>query len=277
MFKSILVPTDGSRYAQIALRYGGDLARLFEAKIYLLYVIDIRVLQSFIYTISPSIGLSPLEYYQARISQTSEERGKKILEEGKKWYEERTISCETILVTGVVSDIIVKEAFKTDLVIMGGRGEHAEWGGRLLGSTLESVVRQTNKPVLVTSENYHPIESILVAYDGSKHANRALGIIANWVLKINLPLVVLIVSDVPEKGEALHKEAQQYLEPYQVAVKFLTRKGEPGEEIVKTATEENCWLIAMGAYGHSKIRELILGSTTEEVIRKAEIPVLLYR
>ena len=73
------------------------------------------------------------------------------------------------------------------------------------------------------------------------------------------------------------REASAYLEPHQLDVKTILEKGNSVEGILKAAEREGCDLIVMGAYGHSRVRELFLGSTTDGILREAKSPVLLYR
>jgi universal stress protein A len=62
-----------------------------------------------------------------------------------------------------------------------------------------------------------------------------------------------------------------------LTVTFKLALGDPPEEILKTAREENCDLIAMTTHGHRLIGDLLFGSTIHEVRHKATIPVLLVR
>jgi nucleotide-binding universal stress UspA family protein len=99
---------------------------------------------------------------------------------------------------------------------------------------------------------------------------------ANLAMHLEVPITVLVVSDLEKRGKAVLEEAQLYLEAYKVEVEPLLKDGEPAEEILFTAEDRGVNLIAMGAYGHH-IREFILGSLTEHVMREANCPVLLYR
>ena len=87
---------------------------------------------------------------------------------------------------------------------------------------------------------------------------------------------MLVVSDDEKKGKVVLEEAQLYLEAYDLEIETMLKDGEPAEEILSTAKENDINLIAMGAYGHN-IREFLLGSITEHVMRSASCPVMLYR
>jgi nucleotide-binding universal stress UspA family protein len=87
-------------------------------------------------------------------------------------------------------------------------------------------------------------------------------------------LTVLVVGD-----DSTHpaSEVNGYLEAHEVAGTVLEAKGDSGEQIVEFAKSTDADLIVMGAYGHSKVRELVVGSTTTFVINHAACPVLLAR
>ncbi len=54
-------------------------------------------------------------------------------------------------------------------------------------------------------------------------------------------------------------------------------EGEPDEVIARHAEADHIDLLVMGAYGHSRIRNFIIGSTTNEMVRSVKIPVMLFR
>jgi nucleotide-binding universal stress UspA family protein len=189
---------------------------------------------------------------------------------------EAGVTCKKYSSMGIIGDSICEKARIADLIVMGKHGESGKWAGPLLGSVAEMVVRQADKPVLLVSREYQQIESILMAYDTDRSANYMLHVAANLASKLEIPIKVLVVSDDEKKGRPVLEEAQSYLEAYNIEVEPLLKDGEPAENILLTAEENNVGLIAMGAYEHN-IREFILGSITAQVMRGASCPVLLYR
>jgi nucleotide-binding universal stress UspA family protein len=61
------------------------------------------------------------------------------------------------------------------------------------------------------------------------------------------------------------------------AVTAGIRSGQAETVIAEAVEQDGIDLLVMGAYGHSRIRSLIIGSTTTEMIRSCKIPVLLFR
>jgi len=66
-------------------------------------------------------------------------------------------------------------------------------------------------------------------------------------------------------------------EPPTADCEIITIYGKESDEIIKFIREGAVELMVMGAYGHNRLRELFLGSTTSHVIRKSPVPVLLTR
>ncbi len=179
--------------------------------------------------------------------------------------------------TGSVTQTIVEQSELADLVVMGRGGEHGERLEGFLGSTTENVVRQSTCPVLVTGRPEAKIHRIVVAYDGSGHARQALhfatSIGETWIV----PFEVLVVSREEGEGDRIVEEARSYLEAHELEVEYTVRAGDPREVILEFSKEREADLLVMGAFGHSKVRELLLGSTTQYVLNHASCPVLLTR
>jgi nucleotide-binding universal stress UspA family protein len=98
-----------------------------------------------------------------------------------------------------------------------------------------------------------------------------LGAVGEFDLKI------LVVTDSPSEGRKIGQQAEDYLQAYELQPHLIVETGNPVENILAVARQEAIDLIAMGAFGKSKIRELFLGSTTEAVVKEADCPVLLHR
>jgi len=278
MLKSFLVTVDGSEYSGGAVECAAALAEEREGRLTLLYVIDVVSLEGpFLADLSGSIGVSPFLDFQKQVRAALEDKATVVLENYSSSLGKKGIDCATKIETGVVSRVICQEAMEHDAVVIGRRGEHATWRGFLLGSVVEDVVRGCSKPVIVTPRESPSFCRILAAYDGSRPANRALSIAAALAEDLHLPMAVVTVSSDSRAGHGLLEEAESFLEPHGIEVDKILETGQPVAGILAAADREECDLIVMGAYGHSRVRELLLGSTTDGILRKARVPVLLYR
>jgi len=278
MIKSILIPTDGSPNSNISLEYGIYLALKFEAEITGLNVVDIRKLEGpFFSDISGALGFSPYQNYVQKFQEILEERGNIIIKDLEKTCIEKSIHPKTKRLAGIIPNIIADEGKKVDIVIIAQRGENARWSSGLLGSTSESVVRKSLRPVLVTPTAFRPFETILHACDGSNESNKALKLACEMALSMNTKLKLAIITEKKEKGRKILDEAEEFIDPYHLNFDAELLNGEAGESILHYAVKHKVDLIVMGAFGHSRIHELILGGTTAYVIRKSTVPILLNR
>lgn len=278
MIKSILIPTDGSEYSKVALEYGIYLAEKFGAKVTGLHVLDLRDLEGPLFSdIAGSLGFTPYQNYLAKFQKILEDRGDLILETFRNSCQEQSIRPDLKRLSGVVPSIIAEEAKKVDLVIIAQRGEHERWASGLLGSTTESVVRKSPRPVLVTPGAFRELGNILVAYDGSVESNKALKTACELFAFSDTGLKSVVVTSDEKRREALTEEIEAFVSPYQVDVDIECLKGEASKEILRYAQDNRIDLIVMGAFGHSRIHDLILGGTTAYIIRNTTLPVLLNR
>ena len=278
MIKNILVPTDGSKASKVALRYGLWLSKTFEARLVGLHGIDVRALRGpFFRDISGALGFVPFQNYEPAIEQILEARAKVILQEFEEEAHREGVTARTSSRLGVISEVIAERGAKSDLIILGQVGEHAEWRRGMVGNTTESVVRRASRPILVVPETFREIHRILVAYDGSTYAAGALHVACALAVDLHSPVQIVTVAKDKEDAAILLSEASEYLEPFPVEGEGHHIEGNPEEVLLEHAEARGVDLIVMGAHGHGRIREFILGSTTACVIRKSPIPVLLAR
>jgi len=282
MIKQILVPTDGSENSLTAADYAINLARLFNATIRGLFVKDVKILTGpLIHDIGTSIGgMVPYGTFNQTIRELLESQADAALNqvEGKCTQAKVTFTRE--IREGIVSREIIKSADDCDLIAMGKMGAHAEWRDVFLGTNVEFVVRQTHKPVLITPSEYKPFRRMLIAYDGSSFADKALRSGAEIAQAMKLPTTVICVAD--KKDEALQalSKAKTFLEDYKLTVDTVAKGGsDHAGGILEVCNDEDSKfdILVMGAYGHSRLQEMILGSTTVRVMRSTNCSILLCR
>lgn len=279
MFREILIPTDGSDYSRTALEYGIYIAQRLDARLTGLHVIDIKVLQGPVLNdIGSAAGLCPGPEFFSVIEKTLEIRADNILGEFRNRCEAQGLRPDVRKVTGIIDEEIIREGQAADLILLAQRGEHYPLSRSvLLGSTAEAVVRKSGKPVLVTPVRFVEIESMGIAYDGSPPAERALKIAAELSDKARWPLTVLIVTDQARLSADLSAKVEAALDDYIIDKDIIVLGGKEEKEILKFIDEGAVELMLMGTHGHSRFKELLLGSTTSHVVRKSRIPVLLTR
>lgn len=276
MIKSILLSVDGSAYTDTVLRYGIHCSKACEALVRVLTVIDVRIFEWVVAAGADGfVPVIPSALYQEESRRLLDQRADAVLDKCRDILQSEKCKFELQKISGPPVDVICEQALTVDLVIMGSRGEFARWESKMIGATIEAVTRLCNKSILVVGKEFVVPSKMLMAYDSSPNANRALAIAGFMAQKLELPVTLLTITDHPEHGRNVLREAERYLEPYDIDVSSEISSGSPDEVIVRYAEANDFDLLAIGAYGHSRIREAILGSTTEQIIRKSGIPVLL--
>ena len=229
--------------------------------------------------ISGWIGAQPYGAQLQQFRELMEQKGNAVIEAFNSRCEAADVSAESWIKMVHPPSVILEEEARAELLVMGQKGEHASWIGEMMGSIVERVVRHSVKPCLVTPDAFRPITRILAAYDGSGHASQALREAAELALALQVELVVVTVfeNDDRERAERISSDARELVKAHGCKTLGLVMKGRPGPTILECAQDEACNLIVLGAYGQTRIREMILGSTTTQIIAKSRIPVMLVR
>ncbi len=276
MIKSILVPTDGSNSADKAVEFALELVSLAHANIEGLFVIyDILLFQSV-----PTMELAEGAYITPEIINIRaqlEGEAENILAGFSERCKARGVPFNVEIEEGKISETICQLARTVDIIVMGKHGHTPEESRKDIGGIISSVIRGAIRPVIVVPESYEKIECAIVAYDGSRQASHALMMSIDFITLYNIPLRVLTVSDSTEEREAINAEAMKYLSHHSIQAEPILTSGDPKEAITEAASVQQNSIVIMGAYGDNRLKEFLLGSTTEAVVTKTDCPVLLYR
>lgn len=286
--KTILLCTDGSSFAENVYKYGAWFATQIKAQVNVLSVTDIRSQKvSSTGNLSGSIGLGAseqllnelvnLEHEKAKLNN---QRAKLILQNAAETLKAEGIEeFNLIHKTGFLVDCFQEFEESSDLIVLGKRGEAADFASGHLGANLDRIVRSSHKPCLVTPRDFKLIERILVAYDGSLTAKKILQfLVENPFFKgLDIHLLKVTKNDSYQRANARLDEGKERLQEAGFEPVCSLIEGEPEKAISNYITQHDISLLLMGAYGHSRIRHLVIGSTTAQLLRSSNIPVLLFR
>ena len=165
----------------------------------------------------------------------------------------------------------------TRLLVIGKRGEGAEQASEHLGSNLERVIRSLHRPVLVVPGEFNLPTRVLIAFDCSTTIKRAVEVLAASPLLQGAELHLVMVGAESVEHQAPLDAARDTLTAAGFSVQASFRAGEVEACLREYAKEHAIDMLVMGAYGHSRIRQLLVGSTTTEMIRNATVPLLILR
>ncbi|MCB1489224.1 MAG: universal stress protein [Bauldia sp.] len=276
---------DGSIYSKSVCDHAAWIAGRTGSEVEILHVLGRRDMTMAQSDLSGSIALgartaileelSALDEQRAKLSQ---KRGWAILDDAKALVEAAGVAGVTtrLRIGDLVEEVAECEA-DADMVVVGKRGEAADFAQLHLGSNLERIVRSASKPTFVASRAFRPIERFLIAFDGGASSMKAVDHVARSTLYAGLQCRLVMAGTETEEATRQLENARAILVAGGYDVSASVVPGQPEKVIADTVEAEGLDLLVMGAYGHSRIRSLIIGSTTTEMVRSCKVPVALYR
>lgn len=275
---------DGSASGLAVCDYGAWASLRLDAPLRLLHVLD-RHRYPPAADFSGSIGLGTREHLLDELATLDEQRAKLAMEQGRHLLaaaKQRAIAHgvvkpETCQRHGDLVETLAEMEPDIRLVVMGKAGESSGSLGQHVGSYLESVIRTMHRPILVTPTEFQAPQSVMVAFDDSATTRKGVDMIAGSPLFRGLPIhVVMVGRDTPEATAQLDG-ARQVLRNAGFAAPGEIRSGDVEPTLHAYQAEHGIDLLVMGAYGHSRIRQFLVGSTTTGMLRTTRTPLLLLR
>jgi nucleotide-binding universal stress UspA family protein len=252
LFADVLVPLSGEEASWCALEQALVLARREESRLHGLHILS---------TQEEAEGEVALAV-QARFNQQCSEAG---------------LNGSLAIEAGEIARKICERSALTDLVILNlAYPPSSQWLARL-GSGFRTIIRRCARPVLAVPGQASPLESALLAYDGSPKAKEALFVATYMAEMWKIPLTVLTVIEADHTTLETQNHAKAYLELHEVGqATFVTvEAGSVPEAILKAADEHRSDLIIMGGYRAHPVVEAMLGSSVDQVLRESKRPMLI--
>lgn len=280
----VLACVDGSTYATSICDHAAWYATRAKVGVNVLHVIDRSETARARTDLSGSVGLGASETLLEELTRADEAQGRLAQEHGRalldgaaaRLRQDGVTDIETIHRHGEVADTVIELETSADLVIIGKRGESGNFSPGHLGSKVERVVRGSIRPVLAVPRVYMPITRVVLAFDGGASSRNALQRVATDTVLADLDvLVVMAGSDNADSHRHLEWARSAFGDRRRCDIEL--RPGEAETVILSAMRHAAGDLLVMGAYGHSRIRELLVGSTTTTMLRKSRVPVLLFR
>ncbi len=288
--KTILHATDFSEVAFNALEYAVFLATRFDARLRVLHSINL-------YNYSPALIADGSIAFENFYDDMETELQEQLSDMTEKFANKRAGIEKNFRRGTSASYTILDEAenIGADLIVMGNRG-HSEAHRFFIGSVAEQVVRHANCPVLLVSKKPEPLRQVTnillpidfsdsaqaaaqVAVDIAKTEGATLHLAHVWEAPSPPPAYPFIESfpSVPEPAEKRDDALDMFMSTYPIAgipVKKHLLDGRVSKALVNLAKRESIDLVVMGTAGLDGIKHFLIGSVTEKVLRRADIPVL---
>jgi nucleotide-binding universal stress UspA family protein len=235
---------------------------------------------------SGAIGLGAQESLLNELSELDEKRGKLAQEAGRQLL---AAACERAAAAGVsqlesrlrhgeLVDNLMEVESDARLFVLGEHYRASQATKIHLDHHVERVIRSAKRPVLVaTGEQFEAPQCVVIAFDGSPTARKTIETVARSPMLVGLPMLVAMAgADTPLARQQL-AEARLALSTAGFDVGTELVPGEPEQVLPALVKAQGAALLVMGAYGHSRIRHLIVGSTTTTLLRLSQTAVLILR
>lgn len=276
----IVACIDGSAAAAVVADYAGWAASSLDADLTLLHVLDEKRYPREA-DLSGNIGFGAVESLQQQLAEIDQRRNQLALEQGQAMLEaardriaDRVAEPRLHQRHGDLVESLRDLEADTRLFIIGKQGEAHQQPGAFLGDNVERVVRALHRPVLVVAGEFRVPKRIMIAYDGSPTMDSVVERIASSPLFASVALYLVSVGTKPAGLDA----AEATLKRGGKRAEAATFPGGGVEQVLHDyQSEQEIDLVVMGAYGHSRIREFFVGSTTNALLRKATVPHLIFR
>ncbi len=284
MTEKILALVDGSVYAESVCHYAAWAAQRLGAPVEAMHVLGRREapekadLSGALRLGARTAILAELAELDARRAKLALARGHAILDDARAILEADGAGPVTVrLRRGDLLDAVVEAEPGLRAIVIGKRGEAADFATGHLGSNLERVARAATVAVLVASREFRPITKVLVAWDASPSAEAALTRMASSPVFAGLDVALVHVGDRTEPMATKMEASADRLRSAGLEVVTDFVAGEREVALERRLVEGGFELLVMGAYGHGRLRRLIIGSTTTAMMRACKSPVLLFR
>ncbi len=266
-------------------------AQAHSAKVHLLHTVS-----PVLYLPYPeSFGMSTVDLeLLAELQERKKEEAKERLEGLVEFL--KPLEVEIFVEVGEPAEMVLEKEEMYDLVFMGSHKKGLV-ERIIVGSTTEKVVKYSKKPVFVLKgKELESIKRVVVGYDFSEHAQKALDFTLNFLKPFSAHIVLLHIEETIElpmvkgiKDALSEKYREEKMKHMDEMVERFGRKGfdvsaymlgerSPADGIRKfLEINSNVDMVVLGSRGLSGLKRVLLGSTCSELLRSLEIPILIHR
>ena len=273
-FSKILLGLDGSPHAEAAIEYACQLALNHNATITGVAIIDQPGIQS-------SSGPVPIggAHYDVKLEdqllEETQTKAKAILDGFARICDERKIKVVLHADTGSPVSELIEESKFHDFIVIGKRTSF-EYDANETYGTLERVLKNGLIPVLAVSDSVQEIKKVLVAYDNSIPASKAVHMFLLLGIWGTCDITLLTVNNDAAAAQESLGNLGGFFESYGIKPTLATQSGHPDTVVKSYIAENDIDMLVMGAYGRKSVREFFVGSVTYHLIHETEIPLFLY-
>ena len=248
LFGDILVPVTGMEVSWLALEQAALVAKKEASSLRGLHIINPRIITS----------KSQIQAFQMRFDQRCRELD---------------ITASLVVDKGSVPRQVCERALLTDLIVL-NTAHPPSPGLPSLYSGLRAIIRGSARPILTVAEKTSPMDNLLLAFDGSVKSKEALFVATYLAEKWHTKLMVITVGD--NAAHSVQDNARSYLELHEIRADYIVKSG-PRDIFLKIIQEYQINLVVMGSYSGTALKEVVVDSTVNFLLRKSICSLLICR
>ena len=276
----VLCCVDGKNYSQSACDYAVMISNNMKLPLKILNVIE-HSSKSDILDLSGNIKLGEKDDILEKLTNEESIKSKQIIKEGKDLLlalkEKALITAEQdVILMQAHGDIlynILELQDEISILIIGSKSHDKN----KIGENVKDIIRELNKPILLVNSEFITPKKILIAYNGSEESKKILTTAVRNPIFKDVTRDIVNINDDKLFSEKILDEAKKIYAKSEIDIKTSVLSGDAKTEILTYMYENDCDILAMGAFGHSRIKEFIFGSFTSEIIAQSKKPILFYR
>ena len=251
LFMDILVPLSGDAESWDSLEQAILIAQREEARIHGLHIVDSK---------------EKVESAAARTVQT----------QFNQICVDANVEGRLVIESGDITRKITERATMTDLIVL--KIVHPPMGGiSTLRSPYRAILANSPRPLLGLPGKATQFKRALLAYDGSDRSKEALFVATYLAEMWKTELIIFTALDGARIKRDVQDYIRRYLEIHEVEADYIVTEKDSKAQLKSTIHERQADLILMGTYGKSVIREVVVGSTLDYMLRESGIPVFICR
>lgn len=283
--KKILACVDGSFLSETVCDFGAFFSKTLKLPLELLSTIEHSHISSRI-DLSGNIGLGARDDLLETLIDEEKNESKKAITEAKNMlftlqkraHAQSALDVKILLKHGELYENVQEKKEEIRLLILGLRGKDHEGNAKAIGFQVEELIRTLNIPILLVNTDFKRPKKILIAYDGSASSKKALEMVVQEPLLNDVERHILNVHPNQSLSQLLLSEACATIKGCEALnMRTVSLQGDSIEALLAYQEDNAMDMIAMGAFSHSRIRDVLFGSFTSKMIFKTPKPLLLLR
>lgn len=282
----VLACIDGAVLTEAVCDYAAWISRQTGAPLKLLHTINHHHETSITSDFSGNIGLGTQEHLLEEITSLEQQQSKLKMQQGKLILQAATEHVEKKGITdstsaqrhGDLIEAVIDLEDDIRVLVLGLRGQVHESQENQIGAKLEAVIRALHRPILIVNGVFTTPERIMIAYDGSEAADKAVDMVASSPLYKGLSCHLVCVNKNEDTAVKLLEQAAEKLKSAdKIKVISAKLKGKAEQELCAYQQQHNIDLTVMGAFSHTRLHDMVLGSFTHKMLLNTRKPLLLLR